>query len=207
MRPVLTFCALMVVVAGPVQVTKAFADAPFAPPTPLINADAVKPGPKTVAQSFTLNGVKGTLEKTTFAEVQKRFGGQVRRQGDAGDSLAWLCYDLPAKHLRVWLSAGELHIQGGEIDEVSIWSAPSPANSAECPVPAGPQSASVSGLSPGQAWTAAQAGLGVPGAAKGDWAAYAHTSRTGALTEDDTLVVRIGDGRITHLQASRTTTN
>ena len=187
--------------------TPALADAPFAPPTPLINPDTVKPGPKAIAQAFSLNGVDGTLEKTTFAQVQKRFGGQIRRQGDAGGSLAWLCYDLPAKHLRVWLAAGELHIQTGEIDEVTIWSAPSPANSAECPVPTGSQSAEINGISPGQPWTAAQAKLGTPGASHDGWAAYAYQGKVGAFTRVDSLVVKVDNGAVTHLQARRATTN
>jgi len=185
----------------------AMADALFAPPTPLINPGTIKPGAKAMTQSFSLNGIDGTLEKTTFAQVQKRFGGQLRRQGDAGGSLAWLCYDLPKRHLRVWLSAGELNIQAGRIDEVTIWSVPSPANSPDCPVPAGAQAAAIDGISPSQPWAAAQGKLGAPGAVHDGWAAWRYEGKTGAFDREDYLVMKIDNGAVTHLQASRTTTN
>lgn len=187
--------------------TPCLADAPFAPPTPLINPGSIKAGAKAMPQTFSLNGVDGTLEKTTFAQVQKRFGGQLKRQGDAGGSLAWLCYDLPARHLRVWLSAGELHIHAGQIDEVTVWSVPSAANSADCPVPTGAQSAAIDGISPGQPWAAAQTRLGAPGAAHDGWAAYHYEGKAGAFDREDYLVVKVDNGAVTHLQASRTTTN
>ncbi len=202
MPHVLKLCALLAVVAMP-----ALADAPFAPPTPMLNPDGIKPGAKTLAQTFSLNGIDGTLEKTTFAQVQKRFGGQLRRQGDASGSLAWLCYDLPERHLRVWLSAGELHVHEGRIDSVTIWSVTSPANSAECPVPSGPQSAQIDGISPGQPWAATQARLGTPGTAHDGWAAYHYAGKIGAYDREDYMVMKIDNGAVTQLEAWRTTTN
>ena len=202
MKHAIGLFALVAIVAMP-----ALADAPFAPPTPLINPDSVKPGAKAMAQTFSLNGVDGTLEKTTFAQVQKRFGGQLKRQGDAGGSLAWLCYDLPARHLRVWLSAGGLHIQAGQIDQVTIWSVPSAANSHDCPVPAGNQSAVIDGLSPGQPWAAAQGRLGTPSVSHDGWVAYHYAGKAGAFDREDYLVAKVDKGAVTHLQASRTTTN
>ncbi len=203
MRHVFRLCGLLALVALP-----AVADAPFAPPTPIIDAGAVKPGARTVAQTFAINGINGTLEKTTFAEVEKHFGGMLERQGDAAEAITWLCYDLPDRHLRVWLSSDELHNQLGLISEVTIWSAPSPANSPRCPVAPGAQSAEVGGIKPGQAWTSVQARLGAPSQAKGGWAAYAHSAPAGGgFTESDYLVVKIDGGRVTHLQASRGTVN
>ncbi len=202
MRRILGLCALLAVMAVP-----AIADALFAPPTPLINPETVKSGAKAMAQTFSLNGVDGTLEKTTFAQVQKRFGGQLRRQGDAGGSLAWLCYDLPERHLRVWLSAGELHIDAGLIDTITIWSVTQPANSAECPIPSGTQATAVDGISPGQPWAAVQARLGAPGASRDGWAAYSYDRHTGAFDRNDYLVMKTDHGAVTNLQASRTTSN
>jgi hypothetical protein len=202
MRRMIGLYAIAALLAFP-----AAADTPFAPPTAPLNPDAVKPGAKPIAQTFSLNGVNGTLEKTTFAQVQKRFGGQLKRQGDAGGSLAWLCYDLPEKHLRVWLSAGELHIQNGIIDQATVWSVSSPANSADCPVAAGRQSAELDGVSPGQPLAVAQARLGTPGAARDGWAAYAYRGKAGAFDRQDYLVMKVDNGTVTHLQASRTSTN
>jgi len=202
MRQLIGLWAFVALTAFP-----AAADTPFAPPTAPLNPGAVKPGPKPIAQTFSLNGVNGTLEKTTFAQVQKRFGGQLKRQGDAGGSLAWLCYDLPARHVRVWLSAGELHIQQGVVDSVTVWSVPSAADSADCPVPAGKQAAELDGISPGQPLAAAQARLGTPGTAHDGWAGYAFKGKAGAIDRQDYLVMKVDNGVVTHLQASRTSTN
>jgi len=202
MRRMIGLCAGLALMAFP-----ALADAPFAPPTPLLDPGRAKPGPKVVAHGFTLNGVHGVLTETTFAEVQKRFGGQLARQGDGGESLAWLCYDLPAKHLRVWLMAGELYMGVGKVSGVTIWTVPSPANSPLCPVPTGDQSAAIDGIAPGQTWAKTEAQLGTPGLAKSGWAAYLHEAKVGGYDDDDSLTVKTDNGVVTHLQAWRTVTN
>ncbi len=202
MRRIIGLCAGLALMAFP-----ALADAPFAPPTPLLDADQAKPGPKAVAHGFTLNGVHGVLTQTNFAEVQKRFGGQLARQGQGGESLAWLCYDLPAKHLRVWLMAGELYIGDGKISGVTIWTVPSPANSPLCPVPTGEQSAAIDSISPGESWAKTEARLGTPGLEKSGWAAYAHAAKVAGFDDDDSLTLKTDNGVITDLQAWRTVTN
>jgi len=205
MRPVLTFCAMIAVLSGSALITTAWADAPFAPPTPLIDSGQAKSGPKFVVQAFRLDGIKGTLEKTTFAEVQQRFGGRVERQGDAGASLSWLCYDLPAQHLRVWLTSDEIHGHS-LISGVTIWTVASPANSPQCPVIAGNPSAEIDGVSVGQAEDSLKMRLGAPGLAKEGWSAYYHTvPLKGGGTEEDSLVVKADGGRIGYLQAWRLT--
>jgi hypothetical protein len=208
MRRIIGLCAALAAAAAPALALQAGAGAPFAPPTPMIDAGRAKSGAKSVARTFTLNGWHGTLEKTTFDEVRKRFGGQVARQGDAGESLAWLCYDLPARHLRVWLTAGELHIQLHQIDGVTIWSVPTPANSPSCPVPPGREAADIDGISPGQDTASVVARLGTPGFAKDSWLAYRHEAPAGGdYTESDALTVNSEKGRVSHLQASRVTAN
>lgn len=207
MRRIIGLCAALAFMAAPALVSQVRADAPFAPPTPLIDAGNVKPGPKVAAHTFTLNGVTGTLEKTTFDQVQKRFGGEVEHQGDAGGSLSWLCYDLPAKHLRVWLESDELHNHLHQISGISIWTVESPANSPRCPVVTGKSSANVDGIAPGQNVATLTARLGVPGLSKDSWSVYAHEAPSGGYTESDRLVVNSENGRITHLQAWRTTAN
>ncbi len=208
MRRIIGICAGLVMLTAPGLASRAWADAPFAPPTPLIDSGQAKPGPKSVARTFTLNGVHGTLEKTTFDEVQKRFGGQVAHQGDAGGSLSWLCYDLPAKHLRVWLAAGALHNHAHQIDQVTIWTVSAPANSPGCPVPAGQESADIDGVAPGQDAASVEARLGAPGLSRESWLAYAHNAPAGAgYTESDGLAVNTENGRISHVQAWRATSN
>lgn len=47
------------------------------------------------------------FEQTTLASVRRAAGlGTVAFQGDAGDSMAWLCYTLPEQ--RVWIMSGEM---------------------------------------------------------------------------------------------------
>lgn len=207
MKPAMALFALITLMAMPTfAALPAAADAPFAPPTPLLDPTTAKPGPKAVAQAFKLNGIKGTLEKTTFAEVQKRFGGEVTRQGEAGNALSWLCYDLPAQHLRVWLTSDELHTHR-QISGITIWSVPSAAQSPNCPVATGPQSAELDGISLGQDVGAVLARLGAPGLVKGDWSAYLHMAKDGKLDERDYLVVKTDNSHVSHLQAGRLTTN
>ena len=207
MRRIFAPCAATAMMVSLSLVSQAWADAPFAPPAPLLDPSTAKPGPHAVVQTFRLDGVRGMLEKTTFADVQKRFGGQVTRQGEAGNALSWLCYDLPGQHLRVWLTSDEIHghrLIGG----VTIGPAASPANSPQCPVIAGNASADVDGIAVGQATTAVRARLGAPGLEKEGWTAYVHTAaQSGGFTEQDSLVFKADGGHIGYLQASRLTSN
>ena len=202
MRRIIGLCAGLALIAMP-----ALADAPFAPPAPLLDPLTAKPGPHATVQTFRLDGVRGTLEKTTFADVQKRFGGQVTRQGEAGSALSWLCYDLPAQHARVWLTSDEIHghrLIGG----VTIATVASTANSPQCPVIAGNASADVDGITVGQAEAMVRTRLGMPGLEKEGWTAYFHTApQSGGFTEQDSLVFKAEGGHIGYLQVSRLTSN
>ncbi len=204
MRRIIGLCAGLALMAMP-----ALADAPFAPPTPMVDSTLAKPGPKSVATGFTLDGMHGVLEKTRLADVAKHLGGHIAHEGDASTSLAWLCYDLPEQHLRVWLSADEMHGgPGGAVNTVTIWTVSSPANSPQCPVIAGNPSIDVDGVSVGQAEAAVEARLGAPGLAKEGWTAYSHkAAQGGGFEENDDLVVKIEAGRVGYLQASRLTSN
>ena len=204
MRSIIGLCAVLSLMAGPV-----LADAPFAPPTPVIDPYAGTSGPKSVAKGFTFAGLHGVLEKTRLADVARHFGGQVARQGDASTSIAWLCYDLPQRHLRVWLSADEMHGgAGGEVNMVTVWTVASPANSPLCPVIAGNPSIDVDGVAVGQAEAAARARLNAPGLTKDGWSVYNHqASLSGGASEQDYLVFKAEGGRIGYLQAARLTSN
>lgn len=51
------------------------------------------------------------FEETTLEDVRRQLGvGTVAHRGDAGDSLAWLCYTIPdnKQPVRLWLTSGEL---------------------------------------------------------------------------------------------------
>lgn len=82
------------------------------------------------ATSIILGGQTITLEKTTLAEVQARFGGQIQRHGEAGEAQNWLCYavegspDWPAQY--VWVVSdsemggpeGHVTMIGAEVNTV-----------------------------------------------------------------------------------------
>jgi hypothetical protein len=80
---------------------------PTAAPPPTI--------PKEMVSQLKVANWPITLEKTTLANVQKRFGGSLGHSGDAGESLQWLClYKRNAEDGWVlWLTSGE--IDGGSI--------------------------------------------------------------------------------------------
>ena len=71
--------------------------------------------PKEMVSSLKVATWLITLEKTTLADAQKRFGGSLGNSGDAGDFLQWLClYKRNSDDGWVlWLTSGE--IDGGSI--------------------------------------------------------------------------------------------
>ncbi len=63
-------------------------------------------------QYLFFNGVE--LEKSKISDVQKRFGStEVKKEGDAADSYAGICYRLPNKNSTVYFESGEMG--GGNI--------------------------------------------------------------------------------------------
>jgi hypothetical protein len=71
--------------------------------------------PKEMVSHFKVANWPVTLEKTTLTDAQKRFGGSLGHNGDAGDYVQWLClYNRNAEDGWVlWLTSGE--IDGGSI--------------------------------------------------------------------------------------------
>lgn len=53
---------------------------------------------------------KIVLEETTLAQIAERFGGKIHGEGDAGASVAWLCYNLTNEGAKrtIWFLSGEM---------------------------------------------------------------------------------------------------
>ena len=51
------------------------------------------------------------LEETELTKVKAHLGGEIGGRGDAADSLAWLCYEVPTDSGRtvLWLMSGEMN--------------------------------------------------------------------------------------------------
>lgn len=67
--------------------------------------------PKEMIGGLRLAGMPIILEETKLKDVQKRFGGFLGNHGDAGDSLAWLCYfggDASGDWI-FWVTSGEMN--------------------------------------------------------------------------------------------------
>ncbi|HVG03051.1 MAG TPA: hypothetical protein VM842_09170 [Nitrospira sp.] len=80
-------------------------------PPPPLDEHVLERVPSTVvkrlATRFSLGAFAGRLEETRLSAVRDAVGeGAIQHQGDAGDSLYWLCYQR-AQH-RLWLSSGEI---------------------------------------------------------------------------------------------------
>jgi hypothetical protein len=57
-----------------------------------------------------VSGVNVELEETELTKVKAQLGGEIGTRGDAADSLAWLCYEVPTDSGRtvLWLMSGEM---------------------------------------------------------------------------------------------------
>jgi hypothetical protein len=65
---------------------------------------------KIMVGTVQVSNMKIVLEETKMTDVQARFGGEIGAEGDAGDSLAWLCLRGrdEAGPWALWLESGEM---------------------------------------------------------------------------------------------------
>jgi hypothetical protein len=84
------------------------------PETELVNPPAATISKEIVA-AIQVGRRTITLDKTKMADVQKHLGGTIGHRGDAGDSLAWLCFQGVGVNGSwvLWLESGE--INGGTV--------------------------------------------------------------------------------------------
>lgn len=92
----------------------------------------------TLPSGATLGDYHLRFEETTLAQIQQtiKVNSGIAHQGDAGDSIYWLCYTLPAKHAgqRLWLIAsGEMGGPEHSITELAVQRANGATPTADCP--------------------------------------------------------------------------
>lgn len=78
------------------------------------------------------------FEETTLAQVQQVVGvnSGIAHQGDAGESIYWLCYTIPGEHAgqRLWLIAdGEMGGQEHDITELMVQGVSGAVPTSDCP--------------------------------------------------------------------------
>ena len=81
-------------------------------PLRIFTSDALPHGtiPKVMVGGFRFLDLKVVLEETKLGDVQARLGGEIGHEGDAGDSLSWLCYGGKDSNGAwvLWLKSGEM---------------------------------------------------------------------------------------------------
>jgi hypothetical protein len=78
----------------------------------ILKSNALPKGtvPKLMVKALRISDLNVELEQTNMKQVQERFGGTYGTQGDAGNSLAWLClsgHDVGGPFV-LWLKSGEM---------------------------------------------------------------------------------------------------
>jgi hypothetical protein len=168
------------------------------------------------------------FEKTSMLEVLRSVGtGEIHSQGDAGDSLSWICYqvaDAAAKDKSaqlLWITSGAL--QGGQIaDGVvahSVPAAPSPGDCAPLPERFRPVRID-GGLWLGSSRAELDLALPQISAERSGWLEYIYSGKyrdvfqqsdrgnvnTVEYEEVSSVVLRLVDGRVAELYSNKTTT-
>ena len=149
------------------------------PPDPLDAVTWPEVAPLRPASVLALGEFEVKFEETTLSVVVRALGkGEIGHQGDAGDSIYWLCYT--ARNSRVWIiSHGEMGGPEHAVTGVSVLWVPHAKVVAGCPaLPSRYQSASIGrGLWVGISQAKAISALGRAEHAKGVWSAYGRAEK------------------------------
>jgi hypothetical protein len=90
------------------------------------------------SEGLTMGRLKIQFEKTTLPEVLSAIKlGSIQHQGDAGDSVNWLCYTAlrHGYNARIWIEAsGEMGGPGEAVTDVAIQKITSGRPPPDCPV-------------------------------------------------------------------------
>jgi hypothetical protein len=176
--------------------------------------DLPKPGSKRLSPTFRMGHFVGTLEETTLATIQQLAGGdRIYHQGDAGESIYWLCYTLTSSKppQRVWLSSGEMGGREHALDEISVETiAANEAGTPACPEP--PKTLQPvflgGGLTVGSSYEKVIEVLGESPTVKGVWEVYSHQGQLPNGFDDARwLVFRLRNNNVVFVSTGRTISN
>jgi hypothetical protein len=170
--------------------------------------------PKEMIASLRVSGVTIPLEEETELEtMQSRFGGEIGSQGDAADSLGWLCL-YGSDGIGPWV----LWLESGEIDGPYIggfqWRRVSHSSRFDERCSALPDTSEVRlpiGLGLGTSEAKVIRILGRPTSRRGDTLLYEHEHdeliRGEQFFSTNTVIVALRGGVVRAIQAVKTTTN
>jgi len=188
-------------------------DAQTAPPP--VPPDAFRNTKHTVATplatQFSLGEFVVRMEETRLDAVRDAVGGgTVAHQGDAGESIYWLCYRNSRRNLWI-VSDGEMGGREHRVTEVveELVSKDSGA-SVDCPEIAKKFEPVVldRGICLGMTRKQAITALGPPSKSDGAWLIYSHLGRLeNGFDEAGWLLLAFRGGRIAFMRGGKTTTN
>jgi len=137
MKRLLTLASVALMASTTASAASQTSDLPIPPPDTPVEPANLKPtlhNPPSVG--ISLGELHVTFEKSTLAGIRQKIGtGIISHHGDAGDSLAWLCYTIPGTQAttRLWLSSGELEGNTFISSATAELSHGTIATSAQCP--------------------------------------------------------------------------
>jgi hypothetical protein len=169
------------------------------------------------ATGITVAAIDVRFEKTSLTEVAGKLRlGTIAHQGDAGNSIYWLCYDIATREgrERLWVtSSGEMGGTEHLVTGISAQSLPGPDGTGDCPLLPGQLSPHLIGSS---LWLGSSARsvtehLGSPSLHRGAWQAYGFEGKVAGKCDPDGfdrtnwLYLRTETGAVTRLVAGQVT--
>lgn len=162
---------------------------------------------------LVMGSLRITFEETTLDQVRNAAGaGAIAHQGDAGESIYWLCFTNESRGERIWIVAhGEMGGPEHAIGQVSAEPSVGAQATKECPaLPKGMQPFALdNGL-----WLGAPeskvAELGVPSNSAGAWRSFEYQGKVpgdceGGFDLMNWLRIKTDKGRIISLHAGQVT--
>jgi hypothetical protein len=185
-------------------------------PLPIIYSSSLPDAtvPKEIAGGLQVSNLDIVLEHTEMKDAQARFGGTLGAEGDAGDSLEWLCLRGadPSGRWVLWLESGE--IDGGSVGSFQ-WRRVTPGATFDKRCAAlSPDDSTVKlpiALHLGIPETEVLRVLGTPTQRRGRTLLYVHEHQEiikgVAFTVLNTTTVLIRDGRVWAIEVDKSTTS
>lgn len=173
-------------------------------PPRILKSDALPKAtvPKLMVKALRISDLNVELEETNMDRVQQRFGGTFGNQGDAGDSLEWLCLsgrDVEGKFV-LWLKSGEM--DAGTVGSFQWRRMPNEAKfDARCGTLSKDDKVKLTiPLHPGMSESQLFEALGQPTIRHGNTLLYVHehdqTGKNGPFTVLNTVSIVLRDGAV-----------
>ena len=166
---------------------------------------------KRLATRFSLGPFAGRFEETRLGAVRNAVGeGTIQHQGDAGNSIYWLCY-RHAQH-RLWVvSSGEIggpdHLVTEIVEELTEKDAGASTDCAIIPDKFSPVTFD-SKLRLGMSGQQVVMALGRPSKSESDRMVYFHQKRRAdGFDETAWLILRFRESKLVSMRGGKTTTN